>query len=154
MGYPNIYQTGQSKPLSNYGGLNVSATVSPDSKYIAMILSKDGNPELYLKELKTDKLIRLTATRRANEASPCWSPDGKKLAYVSDSSGRPHIYVLNLNGGKPQRISSSGSENVSPNWGPNGLIVYSSRQSGRYKIVISDINNRTCLLYTSDAADE
>lgn len=153
MGYPNIYQTGQSKPLSNYGGLNVSAAVSPDSKYIAMILSKDGNPELYLKELKTEKLIRLTATRRANEASPCWSPDGKKLAYVSDSSGRPHIYVLNLNGGKPQRISSSGSENVSPNWGPNGLIVYSSRQSGRYKIVICDINNRSSKTLSLDNAD-
>jgi len=153
MGYPNIYQTGQSKPISSYGGLNVSAAISPDNKYIAMILSKDGNPELYLKELKTDKLIRLTATRRANEASPCWSPDGKKLAYVSDSSGRPHVYVLNLGGGKPVRISSSGSENVSPNWGSNDLIAYSSRQSGRYKIVISDINNRSNKILSLDNAD-
>ena len=77
----------------------------------------------------------------------------QKLAYVSDSSGRPHIYVLNLNGGKPQRISSSGSENVSPNWGPNGLIVYSSRQSGRYKIVITDINNRSSKTLSLDNAD-
>ena len=55
-GYPNVYQTGRKTSLSNYGGLNVSASVSPDNKYMALILSKDGNPELYLKELKTGKL--------------------------------------------------------------------------------------------------
>ena len=153
MGYPNIYQIGRSKPLSDYGGLNVSASVSPDNKYIALILSKDGNPELYLKELKTNKLRRLTATRRANEASPCWSPDGKKIAYVSDSSGRPHVYILDLRDGKPKRISSFGSENVSPSWGPNGLIAFSSRQAGKYKIVVSDLNKGINKVISLDNAD-
>ena len=153
MGYPNIYQIGKSKPLSNYGGLNVSAAVSPDNKYLALILSKDGNPELYLKEIKTNKLRRLTATRRANEASPCWSPDGRKIAYVSDSSGRPHVYILDLSGGKPQRISSYGSENVSPSWGPNGLIAFSSRQAGKYKIVVSDIDKGVNKVISLDNAD-
>ena len=153
MGYPNIYQIGRSKPLSDYGGLNVSASVSPDNKYIALILSKDGNPELYLKELKTNKLRRLTATRRANEASPCWSPDGKKIAYVSDSSGRPHVYILDLRDGKPKRISSFGSENVSPSWGPNGLIAFSSRQAGKYKIVVSDVNKGINKVISLDNAD-
>ena len=98
-GYPNVYQTGRKHSLSNYGGLNVSASISPDNKYMALILSKDGNPELYLKELKTGKLKRLTSTRGANEASPCWSPYGNEIAYVSDTSGRTHIYFINISAG-------------------------------------------------------
>ena len=152
-GYPNVYQTGRKNSLSNYGGLNVSASISPDNKYMALILSKDGNPELYLKELKTGKLKRLTLTRDANEASPCWSPYGNEIAYVSDTSGRPHIYVINISGGKPRRISKAGSENVSPDWGINGLIAYCSRQSGSYKIVIADPKNNKLKLIPLDNAD-
>ena len=137
-GYPNIYQTGRSKSLSNHGGLNTSACVSPNGKYMALILSKDGNPELYIKEIKTGLLKRLTRTYRANEASPCWSPDGSQLAYVSDSSGRPHIYIIDIKKAKPRRISNSGSENVAPDWGTNGLITYCSRQRGRYRIMVAD----------------
>ena len=152
-GYPNVYQTGRKKSLSSYGGLNVSASISPDNKYIALILSKDGNPELYLKEIKTGNLKRLTSTRRANEASPCWSPNAKQIAYVSDSSGRPHIYIIDISGGKPRRISRTGSENVCPDWGINGLIVYCSRQLGSYKIVLVDPKNNTSRLLSLDNAD-
>lgn len=151
-GYPNIYQTGISGALSSYGGLNASASVSPDGRYIALILSKDGNPELYVKEIKTGRAQRMTFTRRANEASPCWSPDGTQLAYVSDSSGRPHIYVINLKGGQPKKISSSGSENVAPDWGLNG-ITYCSRQGGRYRIMVVNPKNKDTKMLKLDNAD-
>ena len=124
-GYPNVYLTGRGKPISSHAGLNASGMISPDGKSLAVILSKDGNPELYIKSLRTGALTRLTRTRSGNEATPCWSPDGNHIAYVSDTSGRPQIYIISKNGGKPTRLSSSGTENVEPNWGKNGTIVYS-----------------------------
>ena len=77
LGYPNLFLLGQSKPISYYGGLNAGGAISPDGRSMALILSKDGNPELYVRDLGSGQLTRLTKTRTGNEASPCWSPDGK-----------------------------------------------------------------------------
>ena len=152
-GYPNIYRTGQREAISKFGGLNASAAVSPDGRKMAVILSKDGNPELYIRDLSSGTLQRISSTRRANEASPCWSPDGSQLAYVSDSSGRPHIYVLTLKGGSPKRLSRTGSENVAPDWGVNGQLAYCSRQSGRYRIVVADPRTGVSRVLPLDRAD-
>ena len=152
-GYPNIYRTGQREAISKFGGLNASAAVSPDGRKMAVILSKDGNPELYIRDLSSGTLQRISSTRRANEASPCWSPDGSKLAYVSDSAGRPHIYVLALKGGSPKRLSRTGSENVAPDWGVNGQLTYCSRQSGRYRIVVADPRTGISRVLPLDGAD-
>lgn len=93
-GYPNVYLTGRAKPLSSHAGLNASGAISPDGKSLALIMSRDGNPELYLKSLRTGLLKRLTETRRGDEGSPCWSPDGNHIAYVSNTSGRAQIYII------------------------------------------------------------
>ncbi len=114
LGYPNVFVTGKGRPLSSHGGLNASGAISPDGKSMALILSKDGNPEMYVKSLRTGRLTRLTNTRRGNEASPCWSPDGNHIAFVSDTTGRPQVYVISKNGGRAQRVTTSGSENVAP----------------------------------------
>ena len=152
-GYPFVYITGRSEPLSSHGGLNASGTISPDGKTLAVILSRDGNPELYTKSLRTGRLKRLTRTRPGIEASPCWSPDGNHIVYVSDSSGRPHIYIISKNGGTPRRISSSGTENVAPDWGKNGYITWCSRIGGKYRVVVGNPSSRTMRTLETDWAD-
>ncbi|QBG48968.1 hypothetical protein EGM51_16750 [Verrucomicrobia bacterium S94] len=152
-GYPNVFMTGRSRPISKHPGLNAMGTLSPDGRTLAVILSKDGNPDLYLKSMLTGLTKRITRTRRGNEASPCWSPDGNHLVYVSDSSGRPHIYIVSRNGGTPKRISSSGTENISPDWGENGLITWCSRIGGKYRIVVGNPVKRTSRVLETDWAD-
>ena len=152
-GYPNVYLTGRGKPISSHAGLNASGVISPDGKSLAVILSKDGNPELYIKSLRTGSLKRLTRTRKGNEATPSWSPDGNHIAYVSDSSGRPQVYIIPKNGGRAQRLSSSGTENVSPDWGKNGYITYCSRVGGRYRIAVAHPVNRSLKILETDWAD-
>ncbi|MDF7807773.1 hypothetical protein P4E94_10025 [Pontiellaceae bacterium B12219] len=152
-GYPNVFITSSGKPLASYGGLNASGAISPDGKSMAVILSKDGNPELYVKNLRTGSLKRLSRTQRGNEASPCWSPDGNHIVYVSDASGRPHVYIISANGGTPKRISSSGTENVAPDWGKNGYITWSSRIGGKYRVVVANPLNRTMRTLETDWAD-
>ncbi len=152
-GYPNVCMTGRRQPLASYGGLNTSGVVSPAGHHMAVILSKDGNPELYIKDMSTGALQRLTSTRHGNEASPCWSPDGSRLAYVSDISGRPQIYVASLNGAPPQRVSRSASESTNPDWGLNGRLAYCSRQGGRYRIVVANLQERTVQVLPGDDAD-
>ncbi len=152
-GYPNVYMTGRGKPLSSHGGLNASGAISPNGKSMAVILSRDGNPELYIKSLRTGLLKRLTRTRRGNEASPCWSPDGNHIAYVSDTSGSPQIYIISKNGGQARRLTTTGSENVAPDWGKNGYIAFSSRIGGRYRIAMANPVAKSLRVLETDWAD-
>jgi len=141
--------------LASYGGLNTGAAISPDGKDIALILSKDGNPELYIKNLRSGKLTRLTNSPRAAEASPSWSPDGRQLVYASDQNGigRPQLYIISREGGTPKRISSRGTENVAPDWGSNGLIACSSRNGGQYVIAVIQPSSGQTTYLVSDGAN-
>jgi TolB protein len=140
--FPDVFlidlETGDRNAVANYSGLNAGGVLSPNGEDLAVILSKDGNPDLYVKNLRTGRVTRLTQTPGANEASPAWSPDGRQMVYVSDQAGRPHLYIISRDGGAPRRMTSRGRENVAPDWGPNGLIAYASREGGQYQIVVAD----------------
>jgi TolB protein len=156
-GFPDVYsvnlRSGKRNALASYNGLNTGAALSPDGSELALILSKDGNPELYLQSLRDRKLRRLTATAQATEASPTWSPDGKFLVYVSDRNGTPQLYKISREGGRAQLISTRGTENVAPDWGPNGLVACSSRSGGRYHIAVINPNTGETRYLPNDGAD-
>lgn len=121
--------------IANYSGVNVSGTVSPDGRDMAVILSRDGNPELYVMNLGSRELTRITNTPRATEASPAWSPDGRQIVYVSDGAGTPHLYIVARGGGPARQLTTRGRQNTSPDWGPNGQIAYASNVGGKFQIL-------------------
>lgn len=146
-GYPDAYRidlaAGRRTRLAAYPGLNSGAVLSPEGTRIAVTLSKDGNPDLYVKTLRSGALLRMTRTSYAAEASPSWSPDGRQIVFVSDRAGRPQLYVVEARGGgRPRRLTYEGRESVAPDWGPDGRIAYSSRRGRFYEVCIYD--PRTC----------
>ncbi|MFT5241213.1 MAG: TolB protein [Candidatus Promineifilaceae bacterium] len=159
-GFPDIYRidlkTRNRARVAKYPGLNAGAAMSPDGRSIAMILSRDGNPELYVQNIQSQRLQRMTTTRHAAEASPSWAPDGSAIVYVSDSTGAPQLYIVARNGGRARRLTTParhGSENVSPDWGPDGTIVCSSRHNRRYQLMQIDPDGGNHTLLTSGHAD-
>ncbi len=140
-GAPYIYRVpaagGTRQKLANFNGLNTGGTVSPDGRLMALILSLPGNPELFIVNLASGALTRLTRTPQASEASPSWSPDGQSLVYVSDAAGGPQLYAIRADNKQPRRLTYRGSENVAPDWGSDGRIVYCTRQ-GSYQVAILD----------------
>ena len=156
-GFPDLYRIDMKnyarRRLAGFPGVNAGADIAPNGREMVLTLSKDGNPDLYIMDLGTSRLTRVTRTRYAAEASPSWSPDGAHIAYVSDQSGSPQLYIVSRAGGKPRRISYRGAENVSPDWGPDGRIAYSSRRDGRYHIHVIDPTQGTDQKVTSGGAD-
>lgn len=140
--YPDVYTielaTGSRKRQASYPGVNSGGAISPDGRSMVLVLSKDGNPDLYVQDIASRRLTRLTHTKRAVEGSPCWSPDGSRIAYVSDASGTPQLYLLSRSGGTPKRLTRRGSQNVSPDWGSNGLIAYQTLTGGKFQIAVID----------------
>ena len=140
-GFPDVYvmdlNTYEWRRIANYPGLNTGGAFSPYGRNVAVILSKDGNPELYTMRANGGRPNRLTATPRIAEASPSWSPAGNEIVYVSNAARLPQLYITDLLGNQ-RRLGLLGSENVAPDWGPAG-IVRCSRREGRYGIYVYDM---------------
>ena len=156
-GFPDLYlielTSGSRSRIANYAGVNTGGAFSPDGGSLAMVLSKDGNPDLYVRGVSGGTPARLTSTPKASEASPDWSPDGQRIVYVSDQAGSPQLYVVGRGGGAPKRLTSRGSQNVAPDWGDNGLIVYSSLVGGHYQICVVNPDTLEMRPVTSDGYD-
>ena len=137
---PQIWEfntdTGKYKLRWSFKGLSTGATVSPDGNRVAIILSFQGNPELYVIDLATSKWRRLTNTPLASEGQPAWSPDGRKIVYVSDETRRPQLYIIDVATGSKRRITSKGSQNVDPDWGADGRITYITKRGGAQVAVL------------------
>jgi len=129
---------GLSRIVAAYKGINLGASASPNNKYLALILSMDGQVDLYIKSLTSKARRRLTRNTAA-EASPCWSPSGASLCYTSGSSGRPQLYVVPMSGRNPRRLETFGSEAVNPSWSSDNQIVYSAKIGRNYTIATLDL---------------
>jgi TolB protein len=129
---PQVYEldveTGRRNRPWSFKGLATGAAVSPDGAKVAIILSFQGNPELYI--LQNGRYVRLTNTPNASEGQPAWSPDGKKIVYVSDETRRPQLYIVDVATKQKRRLTSKGSQNVDPDWGDDGRITYITKRGG------------------------
>src|SRR5207247_11251114 len=101
-GYPDLYRAfpferRPEQTLAAFVGINSSPAFSPDGKSLALTLSKDGNPEIYVLTLATGTMRRLTPNAGIGTA-PKWAPSGRRLAFVSDRTGAPNVYVLDAEG--------------------------------------------------------
>lgn len=141
-GFPDIYEHRINPParrkVSSSAGMNSGGTISPDGRKLALVLSKDGKPELYVKNMINGTLVRLTNTPMSAKSSPSWSPDGREIVFVSGHQGIPNLYIIGANGGRPRRITRGGGQNLSPNWGKNGLIAFTRRRGGLFQIAVLD----------------
>ena len=112
------------------------AVISPDGTKVAVILSFQGSPNLYVIDIATKKWQCLTPTKNAVEGEPAWSPDGKSIVYVSDETRRQHLYIVDIATKKTRRITSRGTQNINPDWGRDGRITYITKRGQGSQIAV------------------
>jgi len=126
--------------IADYGGSNHTPSWSATAKRVALVLSRDGNSEIYSALRDGSDLRRLTETA-FTEGSATWSPDGSKIAFVSNDSGAPHVFVMNADGTGRRRLTTRGGWNDEPNWSPDGRrIAFVSRNSGTNDIYVCEVS--------------
>ena len=145
--YTNLVQynmeTGLSRRLTQYGGINAGGSLSPDGKTLAMILSRNNQVDLYTRPTESGETPKRLTSGKAVEASPRWSPDGKKLCFVSDAkNGRPVLCVIDpFAGGKAAEISGLvGSERVAPSWSSDNKIAYCAKINRNYELRVAKLS--------------
>ena len=142
----SIYQidlnTMQRTTFVNFQGTNQGARFSPDGSKVTMVLSGEGNPEIYVANGQGRAVSRRTRLSSV-ESSPSFSPDGRQLLFVSDMAGGPQLYTLPVAGGRPRRIPTNISRYCAePDWSvakPN-LVAFSMRIGRGFQIGLYDFN--------------
>lgn len=158
-GFPDIFeinmQTQQRKSLVSLKGTNTSARFSPDGSRIAMVLTGEGNAEVYVSNAAGRGIKRLTRTK-AIEASPTWSPFGDRLVVTSDMAGRPQLYLLAASGGALQRIPTNISGYCAePDWNHANpdLIAFTVASGNQFQVATYSFSKRTSTVRTQGSAD-
>ena len=86
---------------------DTSPSWSPDGSQVAFISSRAGNWEVYILDLATQQVRRMT-NHPATDVAPAWSPDGKRLAFLSNREGAWAVYVLEVKSAQLQKVIATG----------------------------------------------
>ncbi len=128
--------TGNSEVISNRPGINSGAVFMPDNESIALTLSHTGQADLYVMNLQTKALRRLT-NHPSPDVDPSINRDGSLMTFLSGRSGAAMIYTMNPLGTEQaiKRISFVGHYNATPRFSPDGSeIAFSSWLDNRFDI--------------------
>jgi len=110
--------------------LNQAEHKLPSSDNLLFVGHDDGDLDIYLTNMDTKEVIKLTQNSR-DDVQPAWSPDGSKIVYASSEHGLYEIYTMNADGSGKQRITTNQSMELSPQWSPDGTsLVYISDRAG------------------------
>ena len=154
--YVHDVDTGKRRLVANFKGSNSAPAWSPDGKTLALTLSRDGGSQLFLLDVGNSSAEpRRLATSTAIDTEPVFTADGRLIYFVSDRGGSPQIYKIPASGGNAERITFTGSYNISPTLSPDGRwLAYISRVAGAFKLHIQDLSTGQVLALTETMADE
>src|SRR5205085_1595 len=89
------------------------------------------------------------------DTEPVYAPDGRSIYFVSDRGGAPQIYRMAATGGNPERVTFTGSYNISPAISPDGKwLAYISRINGVFKLQVMELGGGTGLPLTTGTVED
>ena len=145
-GFPDIFEIDlggyQRTTFVSFKGTNSGAHFSPDGRQVAMVLSGEGEPEIYVSNAYGRGVSRRTFSDTV-KASPCWSPDGTRLIFAM--SPGPQLFVMPAAGGTPQRVSYDlGVYCAEPDWSRTNpdKVVFTMRVGANYQIGVLSLSTR------------
>lgn len=139
LGNPDIFyhnlSTGERRVFAGFSGLNTKAVTSPDGAHVAMILSRSGDPEVWICAADGSNFRRMTSD--IEDSSPCWSPDSQWILFATKINGRRTLAKVSVNGGRIQRVPTPGALNpTEPDWSPDGKWIAFTSQMGEFDICV------------------
>lgn len=135
-------------------------TWSPDGTRVAFSAMVGGFTDLYIVDLESEVLTRLTADPYA-DFQPAWSPDGRYIAFSTErfsmnleqlTSGTYELALYDLETGEIEPLPSFDDQrhNINPQWSPDGRSLYFvSDHDGIANLYRLDMETREQFLITN-----
>jgi Tol biopolymer transport system component len=134
-------------------------TWAPDGSAIAFAGLAGGVSDLYVLDLKTGAIRRLTSDAYA-DLQPAWSPDGRQLAFVTErfsssterlAFGEPRLALLTLATGAVEALPSlPAGKHINPQWdGDGGSLFFIGAPDGVPDVYRLTIGSRTAARLTA-----
>lgn len=116
-------------PPTNTAAPNALVPV-PLSGQLVYSAERDGNIDLYIRDLITDEETRLTENP-GPDVAPSASPDGQWIAFASERDGDYDIYVVDTEGNRSRRLTTNNADDFTPAWSPDSqTIIFASDTLG------------------------
>ena len=146
-------------------------TWSPDGKSLAYSSDSDGSMAIYIRDLRTQRTRKLTASFTGAQVNAAWSPDGKQIAFMTTldaEAGAREMYVADVASGQFHKVwGTANSTGLSinadfepgrPTWGPDSNTIalavlqqYSNRfREGTSRIQTVNATTGATNLYFAD----
>ena len=136
--YVHTLATGRRVVVANERGSNSAPAWAPDGKRLAVVLTRDGNSQIYTVSAEGGPLTRLSRSR-AIDTEPTFSPDGQAIYFTSDRGGAAQVYRVAATGGEPQRVTFNGPFNARPQISPDGkTLAYVTRRDKLFRVAVLD----------------
>jgi len=153
--YVHDIATGRRRLVANFRGSNSAPAWSPDGRTLAVTLSRDGVSQIYGLDAAAGGEPRRLSQSSSIDTEPVYSPDGKSIYFVSDRGGSPQIYRMPASGGAADRVTFTGTYNISPSISQDGRwLAYISRVSGAFKLHVMELASGSTTPITETSADE
>ncbi|WP_426295248.1 DPP IV N-terminal domain-containing protein [Dyadobacter endophyticus] len=133
-----VLETGKSRPvqINNDVFIDIDPVWSPDDRWLAFTSDRNGNMDLWIREIKTGKEVCLLDAAD-NLKFPSWSADGSQIAFYQadpNAYSRSSLTVIDVKTQKVTTLYDGLFEASQPSWSNDGkyLVVssldpYSSR---------------------------
>lgn len=131
---PTLYRydlkTNKATKILSSGGMVVASDVNKNGDKILITLAPQDQPDVYLYDLNSKNLTRLTNYSGIDVNANFIGEDESKVVFVSDRLGYPNIFLQNIGSNSAEQIVFHGKNNSAVSTYKD-FLVYSSRESNQ-----------------------
>ncbi|MGW8194648.1 MAG: Tol-Pal system beta propeller repeat protein TolB [Desulforhopalus sp.] len=142
------------RQITRHKHLAVSPRFVPGGNFLTYSSYHSGNQNLYITDLRQNKVTRALSRRKGLNLAPAWSPDGRYMILTLSNGGNPDLYLLDNKGEIIEQLTKRSGINVSPTWSPDGKhVVFVSDRSGKPQLYLLNMSTRKVQRLTFEGSE-